>query len=110
MSKSHVAAPSIPIDPAPAVAPPSPGDRRYLILRTFPPGALEGLDAAKKAGVNANNAAHAARWIYSYANAAKTRTFCLYEGPTPESVVAAAKANGLPVDEVIEVPVVLLPH
>lgn len=102
--------PSLPIDPAPAVAPPPPGHQRFLILRTFPAGALDGLDAAKKAGVNANNAKHEARWLYSYANAEKNRTFCLYEGPHERSVRDAAAANGLPVDEVVAVPVVLLPR
>jgi hypothetical protein len=101
---------NLPIDPAPAIAPPPAGRHRFIILRTFPAGALDGLDAAKKAGVNANNAKHEARWIYSYANAERTRTFCLYEGPHERSVIDAAAANGLPVDEVIAVPIVLLPN
>jgi hypothetical protein len=101
---------TLPIDPAPAIAPPPAGRHRFIILRTFPAGALDGLDAAKKAGVNANNAKHDARWLYSYANAEKTRTFCLYEGPHARSVIDAAAANGLPVTEVIAVPIVLLPH
>ena len=98
------------IDPAPAVAPPPPGHQRFLILRTFPAGALDGLDAATKSKVNAGNAQHAAKWLHSYATADKTRTFCLYEGPDEASVIAAAKTNGLPVDEVVPVPVVLLPR
>jgi hypothetical protein len=33
---------------------------RYLVERTFPPGALKGLDAATKKKVNSNNASVAA--------------------------------------------------
>ena len=82
---------------------------RYLIERTFPAGALEGLDAATKAKVNTNNATVGVRWVQSYANAAKTKTFCVYEGPSEAAVRKAAELNGLPVDSVMEVPVTLLP-
>ena len=34
---------------------PLPGTHRYLIERTFPAGALDGVDAAAKQKVNANN-------------------------------------------------------
>jgi hypothetical protein len=82
---------------------------RYLIERTFPAGALEGLDAATKEKVNLNNASVGVRWIESYANAQKTRTFCVYEGPNEDAVRKAAQLNGLPVDSITEVPVTLLP-
>jgi predicted dinucleotide-utilizing enzyme len=82
---------------------------RYLIERTFPSGALEGLDATTKAKVNSNNATVGVRWVQSYANAAKTKTFCVYEGPSEAAVRKAAKLNALPVDSVMEVPVTLLP-
>ena len=78
---------------------------RYLIERTFPTGALEGLDAATKAKVNSNNASVGVRWVQSYANAAKTKTFCVYEGPSEAAVRKAAELNKLPVDSVMEVPV-----
>jgi predicted dinucleotide-utilizing enzyme len=82
---------------------------RYLIERTFPAGALAGLDAATKAKVNGNNASVGVRWIQSYANADKTKTFCVYEGPSEAAVRKAAQLNGLPVDSVMEVPNTLLP-
>jgi hypothetical protein len=88
---------------------PSPKVHRYLIERTFPAGALEGLDAATKAKVNSNNAAVGVKWIQSYANADKTKTFCVYEGPSEAAVRKAAELNKLPVDSVMEVPVTLLP-
>jgi hypothetical protein len=82
---------------------------RYLVERTFAPGALDGLDAALKAKVNANNARFGVHWLMSYANAAKTRTYCVYEGPSESAIREAAAANGLPVDSITEVPVTLLP-
>jgi hypothetical protein len=82
---------------------------RYVIERTFPAGALDGLDAAIKAKVNANNAKFGVHWVMSYANAAKTKTYCVYEGPDEAAIRKAAVANQLPVDSITEVPVTLLP-
>jgi hypothetical protein len=98
------------INAAPAVPAPKPGNRRFMVVRTFPKGALDGLDAAAKKQVNKNNTASAARWVYSYANADKTKTFCIYEGPDEKSIREAAAANKIPVDEVVEIPAVLLPQ
>jgi Protein of unknown function (DUF4242) len=61
----------------------SAGTHRYIVERTFKPGSLDGLDAALKAKVNANNAKYDVHWVMSYANAEKTKTYCVYEGPTP---------------------------
>ena len=82
---------------------------RYLVERTFPPGALKGLDATTKKKVNANNASVGVRWVQSYANADETKTFCVYEGPNEAAVRKAAELNKLPVDSVTEVPVTLSP-
>jgi Protein of unknown function (DUF4242) len=82
---------------------------RYLIERTFPQGALDGLDAATKAKVNANNASVGVRWVKSYATANKTKTYCIYEGPSEAAVRKAATLNSLPVDSIAEVPVTLSP-
>lgn len=91
-------------------AEPAPKVHRYLIERTFPAGALEGLDAATKEKVNSNNASLGVRWVQSYANAAKTKTYCIYEGPSEAAVRKAAQLNKLPVDSVTEVPVDLTPQ
>ena len=82
---------------------------RYLIERTFPIGALEGLDAATKEKVNANNASVGVRWVQSFANADKTKTYCIYEGPSESAIREAALLNALPVDSITEVPVDLTP-
>ena len=82
---------------------------RYLVERTFPPGALDGLNAATKKKVNAINATVGVRWVQSYANADKTKTFCVYEGPSEAAIRKAAALNALPVDSITEVPVTLSP-
>jgi hypothetical protein len=94
----------------PAAAPAKSSVHRYLVERTFPAGALEGLDAATKKKVNANNATVGVRWVESYANASKTKTFCVYEGPSEAAIRKAAALNALPVDSITEVPVTLSPN
>jgi hypothetical protein len=81
------------------------GLHRYMIERTFPAGALDGLDSAAKAKVNATNSKYGAQWVTSYANSGKTKTYCVYNAADEAAVRAAAKANGIPVDKVTEVPV-----
>ena len=82
---------------------------RYVVERTFPAGALAGLDAATKASVNATNAKYGVRWVMSYANADETKTYCIYEAPNELAIRSAAAANKLPVDSIMEVPVTLSP-
>ena len=81
------------------------GMHRYMIERTFPAGALAGLDSATKAKVNATNSKFGAQWVTSYANSDETKTYCVYNAADEAAVRAAAKANGLPVDKITEVPV-----
>lgn len=88
----------------------NPAMKRYMVVRTFPAGALEGLDEEGKKDVNAKNAAVDVRWIRSYANADLTKTFCVYEGPSEEAIREAAEANDIPVDYIVEIPVDLLPQ
>jgi hypothetical protein len=83
--------------------------RRFLVVRTFPAGALDGLDAAAKRRVNANNTALGVRWLHSFATADRTRTYCVYEGPSEGAVRQAAERNEIPVDAVTEIPVTLEP-
>jgi hypothetical protein len=87
-----------------AAAAPAPATHRYLIERTFPAGALDGVDATVKQKVNANNQSLDVNWEKSYANADKTKTFCVYTGPSESAVREAAKLSGLPVDVVTEIP------
>jgi 8-oxo-dGTP pyrophosphatase MutT (NUDIX family) len=83
--------------------------RRYVIQRTFPAGALDGVNTEMKKKVNDNNSSLGVTWEHSYANADKTKTFCIYTGPSEAAVREAAQRNGLPVDSVTEVPHILNP-
>ena len=87
----------------------APSQHRYVVERTFPKGALDSLDAKAKQSVNANNAKFGVSWVMSYANADKTKTFCIYEGPNEDAIRKAATANNIPVDSITEVPVTLQP-
>lgn len=86
-----------------------PAVHRYLVERSFPAGALDGLDRAAKDQVNATNARFGVTWVMSYANADRTRTYCIYEGPDEAAIREAAEANGIPVDAITRVPVTLTP-
>ena len=91
---------------ATAPAPPSNDEtHRFLIERTFPRGALDGLDAVTKEKVNANNASVGVQWMQSYANADKTKTYCVYQGPNERAIRKAAELNALPIDRITEIPV-----
>lgn len=88
----------------------SAANHRYIIERSFPAGALNGLNADAKAKVNQTNAKYGVKWLMSFATGDKTKTFCVYEGPTEAAIREAAKANHLPVDSITEVPVTLESH
>jgi hypothetical protein len=81
-----------------------------MIQRTFPVGALDGVTPEVKQMVNANNAQLGVTWEHSYANADKTKTFCVYSGPSEAAIREAAVRNQLPVDTVMEIPNLLLPN
>jgi len=80
-------------------------DKRFMITRTFPAGALDGVTPEVKKIVNENNKSVGVTWVHSYANADKTKTFCVYDGPNPEAIRTVAVRNGLPVDTITEVSV-----
>jgi len=49
------------------------------------------------------NADEGVRWLFSFLSADRRRTYCLYEAPSPDAIVAAARRADVPVDEVVEV-------
>jgi len=81
---------------------------RYVVERTFADGLHIPTDAAgaKTAlGVVDTNASEGVTWVHSYVSGDKTKTFCVYDGPNPESIRVTAERNGLPVDGITEVSV-----
>jgi hypothetical protein len=49
------------------------------------------------------NAEEGVTWVTSFLTADRQRTYCLYEAPSPDAIVAAAQRAGLPADVVVEV-------
>lgn len=81
---------------------------RYMVERTFPDGLAITQDAAGAStclNVVDANAQHQVTWVHSYVSSDRTKTFCIYDGPSPESIRAAATSTGLPVDAVTEISV-----
>jgi hypothetical protein len=79
---------------------------RYLIERHFPEGLPLQPDpqgAQIAATVIANNAQQGVTWVHSYVTPDKKRTFCIYDGPSPEAIRKVAERNGLPVERITEV-------
>lgn len=79
---------------------------RYLVERTFPDGLhipVDGGGAKSCLRVVGENARVGVTWIHSYVTPDKEKTFCVYDGPDPESVRKAAARNELPVDHITEV-------
>lgn len=81
---------------------------RYVVERTFPEGLAipansEG--AAACGSVAATNAREGVTWLHSYVTKDRARTFCVYDGPSPDAILSVAQANGLPVDRITEVSV-----
>jgi hypothetical protein len=54
-------------------------------------------------GINRINDEEGVRWLYSFLSADKRKTYCLYEAPSAEAIVNAAKRAGLPADVIVEV-------
>jgi len=79
---------------------------RYMVERTFPDGLGVTADAtgAKTCmSVVDGNTEHGVTWVHSYVSLDKKTTYCIYDGPDPESIRLAAERNGLPVDRITEV-------
>jgi uncharacterized protein DUF4242 len=49
------------------------------------------------------NADEGIRWLFSFLSADRRRSYCLYEAPSADAVLAAAQRAGIPADAVIEV-------
>jgi len=79
---------------------------RYMVERTFPNGLQipvndEGAESLQ--GVVEVNGTEGVTWVHSYVSSDKTKTYCIYDGPSPGAIDAVAARNGLPVDSVTEV-------
>jgi Protein of unknown function (DUF4242) len=73
----------------------------YLIERTF----AEQLDLTSDDVrlIEHVNADEGVNWLFSFLSADRRRSYCLYEAPSPEAIIAAARRANVPADSVIEV-------
>jgi len=49
------------------------------------------------------NGEEGVRWLFSFLSADRRRTYCLYEAPSPDAIMAAARKANVPADVVVEV-------
>lgn len=79
---------------------------RYLVERTFPEGLnvpMNDAGATAMSGVIARNAEKGVTWVQSFVSPDKSKSFCIYDGPSPEAIRSTAQKNALPVDKITEV-------
>jgi hypothetical protein len=79
---------------------------RYMVERSFPDGLnipVNSDGAEAMSGIVANNAEEGVSWVHSYVSADKTKTFCIYDAPSPEAIRSVGAKNGVPVDAIHEV-------
>ena len=49
------------------------------------------------------NSDEGVRWLFSFLSADRRRTYCLYESPSPDAILSAARKANVPADAVVEV-------
>src|SRR5688500_7403517 len=73
----------------------------YVIEREFA-GELD-LSGEDVRLIDEINADEGVRWLFSFLSADRRRTYCLYEAPSADAIVAAARRADVPADAVVEV-------
>jgi len=73
----------------------------YIIERTF----AEQLDLTDDdvTLIEGINAEEGVRWLFSFLSADRLCTYCLYEAPSADAIIAAARRANIPADAVVEV-------
>jgi Protein of unknown function (DUF4242) len=73
----------------------------YVIEREF----AEELDLSSDdvRQIDEINAAEGVRWLFSFLSADRRHTYCLYEAPSPDAIMAAARRANVPADAIVEV-------
>ncbi len=73
----------------------------YVIEREF----AEELELANEdiRLIDEANADEGVRWVFSFLSADRRHTYCLYEAPSADALLSAAKRVNLPADTIVEV-------
>ena len=79
---------------------------RYVVERDFGPGLQmpvteEGVRIC--CAVVDNNSCDGVTWIHSYFSTDNKKSFCIYDGPSPEAIRRVATKNRLPINHITEV-------
>ena len=81
---------------------------RYVVERTFPDGLSIPADAEGARiclAVVDRNSDEGVTWVHSYVSDDRRKSFCVYDGPSPEAIRKTALRNDLPVDRITQVSV-----
>src|SRR3954468_11739825 len=73
----------------------------YMIERAFADDLDISSDDVRQ--IDELNADEGVRWIFSFLSADRRQTYCLYEAPSPDALIAAATRANMPADSVVEV-------
>jgi hypothetical protein len=73
----------------------------YVIERKFADQLELSGDGVK--AIEEINADEGVRWLFSFLSADRLQSYCLYEAPSPDELVAAARRAGIPADVIVEV-------
>jgi hypothetical protein len=79
---------------------------RSVVERTFPDGLIIPMDqtgAQLCHAVVRSNAHEQVTWVHSYVSEDKQKSYCIYDGPSPEAIRQAARRSHLPVERITEV-------
>jgi hypothetical protein len=79
---------------------------RYVVERIFQDGLIIPMDEMGEQAILSvvnKNAQEQVTWIHSYVSEDKMKSFCIYDGPSPEAIRRAAQRSNLPVSSITEV-------
>ena len=79
---------------------------RYVVERSFASALSIPIDdqgAHLCLGIVDRNTDEGVTWLQSYVSDDRTKTFCIYDGPTPEAIRKTATRNNLPIDQITQV-------
>jgi hypothetical protein len=79
---------------------------RYVVERQFPGGV--GFEPGLRAVAAREDELERDRelgvtWLHSYVSEDRSRTFCIYDGPSPEAIRRTAARNRLPIERITQV-------
>ena len=74
---------------------------RYIVERNFAEQLIPTMEGNES--VKLINDQEGVKWIFSFLSADKKKTYCLYEAPNPEAIMAAARRNNIPANVIIEI-------